>query len=867
MDLSDLKCKIFFYCKDKYYNLMLTSCNEVLTQNSTDISLHFYHALALTLCSRYQESIRKLESLQLEIDVKLAVTVTLVYSHKLLGTEDKDMLNSLEGQMRNFRKQANAVDYYNTAFAMLAFRKFEKCFDYVEKSLLMVPDTDAFNLKGWALLHLYYGNIKQEKITNVFEESLQRNSMNVAAALGLSRCYLIVKDREMALNTINKAVVRFSNTVLPLIEKMKILFALQDWDQTIETYNRILQIDSNNLEALKVKALLLIVKDANYEEGSATLGKFYTELEKFETRNAKSFVENAVLFSRICGRNASVLNECCRMVEKAVQIFPNNTEYISELGNQNYLANKIKEATRLYKSAIKINDANVNVLMGMTLCEMTESGKVENVKQQVEFLTEFQEHTPNSMLFFMQAKVKENIDISTNLLSNAFDYQVAGLKNYPYSADYLRYLDPDFMLEIVKELVKYTPQSNLSGPKTVTKNTPIFDLIAKILKIVTYACPGLKEALFLLAKVQFIKSEYSEAAKTLQHIVNDIDITFIDAHILLSHIQIKMNLFERAAQNLEVALSHNFKVRDYPNYHLIIGLVEKHRKNIDSSIKSFGNALNLSNKSKISMSLSDRATIYMELIEAHLQLKQIHEATKLMQEAMVEFEGTSEEARITILTAEHAIEKKNIQQAIDLLNKITSNEPYYLEAKTKLANIYLKQRRDKRSYLQCYQEIVENTGSDGLVSLGDAYMHILEPDLAIEAYQKALNINPKDPFLTSKMGAALVHTHHFARAIKYYKETIDITGDPKLKIDLIELSILLKQYENAEKMINAEIELEKNKKLDDLTALKHKTKLLVLLGEVLEKSGNYKGAQGKYKEARDNQNRVRRLYTVEQIGM
>lgn len=145
-------------------------------------------------------------------------------------------------------------------------------------------------------------------------------------------------------------------------------------------------------------------------------------------------------------------------------------------------------------------------------------------------------------------------------------------------------------------------------------------------------------------------------------------------------------------------------------------------------------------------------------------------------------------------------------------------------------------------------------------------LFFLEPDLALEAYQKALNMNPKDPYLTSKMGTALVNTHHFARAIKYYKETIDITGNPSLKIDLIELYILLKQYENAEQLINSEIELEKTKKIDDLTALKYKTKLLVLLGEVLEKSGNYKGAQTKYKEARDNQNRVRRLYTVEQTG-
>lgn len=127
-------------------------------------------------------------------------------------------------------------------------------------------------------------------------------------------------------------------------------------------------------------------------------------------------------------------------------------------------------------------------------------------------------------------------------------------------------------------------------------------------------------------------------------------------------------------------------------------------------------------------------------------------------------------------------------------------------------------------------------------------------------------MNPKDPYLTSKMGSALVNTHYFARAVTYYKETIKMTDDPALKLQLIKLYILLKQYDNAEKLITVEIELEKNKKLDDITGLKYRTKLLVLLADVQEKIGNSKAAQNTLKEARDNQNRVRKLFVMEQTG-
>lgn len=116
----------------------------------------------------------------------------------------------------------------------------------------------------------------------------------------------------------------------------------------------------------------------------------------------------------------------------------------------------------------------------------------------------------------------------------------------------------------------------------------------------------------------------------------------------------------------------------------------------------------------------------MELIEAHKNLTQLHESSKLLQDAIEEFQGTPEEARIMILNADYAVSGKNIQHAIDMLSKVTPEESYYLEAKTKLAHIYLKERKDNRAYLQCYQEMVEtNPGPDSYVLLGDAFMYIL----------------------------------------------------------------------------------------------------------------------------------------------
>lgn len=312
-----------------------------------------------------------------------------------------------------------------------------------------------------------------------------------------------------------------------------------------------------------------------------------------------------------------------------------------------------------------------------------------------------------------------------------------------------------------------------------------------------------------------------------------------------------------------------------------MGLVEKKRNNLEESIKCLTTALSLidlkpnettykkkAEDNNCDLTLSDKASIYLELIDSQKQLNQTHEATKLLHDAIEEFQGTPEEARIMILSADYAVSRKNVQNAIDMLSKVGPNESYYLDAKTKLAQIYLKERMDKRAYLQCYQEMVSmNPGPDSYVLLGDAYMYILEPDLALESYDKALQMNPKDPFLTSKMGLALVETHHFARAVNYYIETIKATNDPNLKLQLIELYIQLKKYDSAEELVSSEINSEKKKNVDDLVALQYRTKLYVLLAQIFEKSNNnYSRAMTVLKEAKDNQNRVRKLFSMEQTG-
>lgn len=96
-------------------------------------------------------------------------------------------------------------------------------------------------------------------------------------------------------------------------------------------------------------------------------------------------------------------------------------------------------------------------------------------------------------------------------------------------------------------------------------------------------------------------------------------------------------------------------------------------------------------------------------------------------------------------------------------------------------------------------------GAESYSMLGDAYLAIQEPERAIEAFELSLQTNPSDKSLIRKMGRALVRTHQYTKAIKYYREAIKKPGCRDLKLEMADLLMKLKQFDNAEEVLLEEL--------------------------------------------------------------
>ncbi|CAN7998156.1 unnamed protein product [Ixodes hexagonus] len=724
--------------------------------------------------------------------------------------------------------------YYAGLFLFLTGR-YDKAKEYIDRMLKVSPPTrEGLILKGWNEIL----NTKDKKSAIVYFEST--GAAMPEALFGKAKCFERNSEHMKALEVINQAVVLYSGFVPALLEKMKIHLAMSDWDQMLDSCNRALSQDANSIEALVHIILHLVCKNGDYKEGSDRLSELLPNLEKVEPKNGNLYHRIAMLLSRTCSRQDTILQHTFVIAERACSLEPSNADYMAELGYQRILQGKLKDAAKYYRAALKVDEASITALTGVIWCQLLE-GQYDVASQQLELLKEI--HKTSSMtpelLYLSALSLHKELGKPEELqqyLSQCVDTHFLKMEGLSLGSEYLLLLNPDFIFQIVHLYLQYSPDKPIEAGQTMPES---LKKSQTILQPVTRSCPGCVEAMYLMGKLKYLSGDLVAAQGLLEKCSHQYS-SFADAQMLLAQIHLHQGNVKSASQMLETALSYNFEVRDQPTFHLIKAKILKHQGEFQEALQLLNAAMTLSGKKtsnasqkkpKHELGTSDRVSLYLELADTYRKLDQQDEAVKVMQEAVGAFRGTPEEVRVTIASSELALSRGNIDEALTLLRNIGPDQPYFQQAREKMADIYLTHRKDPRLYASCYREVIEKFPvPQSYLMLGDAYMKIQEPDNAIGAYEQALRKNPRDSMIARKIGQALIKTHQFERAITYYKAAIKAGGQPLMKYDLAELLAKVKRLQDAEDMINAA--LEGLQKESDLASLQWESKFQLLLAQV-----------------------------------
>lgn len=690
------------------------------------------------------------------------------------------------------------------------------------------------------------------------------------ALFGKARFLLLRCNFSHSLEVLNQAVASYPGFLPAIIEKMKVLLALQDWEQAIDTAHRCLGQDVNCIEANRVIALSLLVREGDFNSAAEKITTIIQLLDQFEPSNHGLYYDASLALARLSDGRSLVLQQTTTLVERAISLAPNNSLYITELAYQHRLNGQLKESLQTYRKAFNQDETSVSALAGIIYCQLVD-GQLAEAEQQLEFLNEVQSSIgKQAELIFLHALLgqKEQKPVSevTAHLDEVVEVHLSTTKGVPLSEKYYQLINPYFLHEIATLFMTFAPTDPVSSQSQVST---ILRKAQGAVEVVLKCAPGMFRTLFLVGKVKFLSGDVSAAQVIVERCIER-DNSSMEAHLLMAQIHLKQGNLRQCSSSLEQALSSNFQVQSYAVYHLVKALTEKNTGDIAKALTSLETALNLVTSKRSSKSLlpplspSECVTVYLELVSVHTQLGHTHEAAKVMQDAINKFAGTPEEVRISIANADLALARGDSDQALTLLKSITDDKPYYIQAVEKMAGIYFKERKEKKMYVQCYKELsVKLPGPPTTLLLGDAYMNVQEPELAVEVYESALKSNPRDGVLASKVGQALVKTHHYSKAINYYEAALKTGNQPFLRGDLAELYLKLRQYDRAEKTLMVALD-HKGQEINDLTDLMNNSKYLLLLAKVQQGANKPDQVLETLSRARDIQLRVVKRVGLEQ---
>ena len=560
------------------------------------------------------------------------------------------------------------------------------------------------------------------------------------------------------------------------------------------------------------------------------VGDLIQAIDATESTNHELFYQCSLAPTRLAGRNPLILQQTRTLLERAIDMQPNSAIYLCELGYHQVLTGNISDAVKSYRKAMALDETSVKALHGIISCQL-QSNQLDDAAQQLDFLNEIQSSLGETVeLGYLSALLAARRKMQSKSVFGALETplksHLQNTRTIAVGEEYFETLCPDLLLQVVLLYLEYGPTD---PPAEGDAAPPVMKKCSIVLEEITRVAPGLLEAVYLLARIKYLSGDIDGAKSSAQYCLAQ-DNTHADALLLMASINVYQGNISAASQSLEIGLSYNFEVRDSPTYHLINAKIQQAEGNIEGSIKTLAKAWKLpgvkralapGTKGKKIVTSAERVSVYLALAQAFYKAGQSHEAAKIMQDAQSEFSGTSEEMRIQIANSDLAIGRGDVEGALTLLTEVTPAHSYYVQAKEKMAKIYLEYRKDKEKYAACYKELVDqNPNPHTQLLLGDAYIAIHDPENAIIVYEKALRESgSRDSVLAQKIGMALVKTHDYKKAMAYYEAAVKQGAmGSMLRADLAELYLKLGEDNKCEKTLLAALKHESSTDLEVMLA-------------------------------------------------
>lgn len=159
------------------------------------------------------------------------------------------------------------------------------------------------------------------------------------------------------------------------------------------------------------------------------------------------------------------------------------------------------------------------------------------------------------------------------------------------------------------------------------------------------------------------------------------------------------------------------------------------------------------------------------------------------------------------------------------------------------ARIHLIHFHDENAFIQCYKEIVASKESpESFLLLADAYMTINESDNAIQAYESAMQKNPRNINLIIKFGSALLAVQKYEEALHHYENALrNMPDNTDLRCDLAKLYVKLRRPDDAVELLEDRLCCMSSTRSRDINVarMERDVSTLILIADIYEECGSF----------------------------
>ncbi|GLC77752.1 hypothetical protein PLESTB_000959000 [Pleodorina starrii] len=855
---------VHYYAREGYFRHVQTVCNEVLKKRPGDPVLTFWRAYGLLMEGNTADAMRDLGSIADNQDLDLAVCAAQLVGHEAAKVPDHDAIIDLQAKLEVEERAAADMPCVHLASFYLYTKSKERARGLVERVLRNQPDhLQAQVLLGWIIISqqqddeydMLFDESELDEALTQFQQAIEQDHSDLQALLGKAKILELKKQMASAVDVLAEINVRFGWFVPALVEKTRLLMALGDWEQVAETLQRVLSADAQNIMAQAWSCMISLTREGNNKQAAKQLQDLFAAMNRQEPKNAELYYRISRPFARLACSDSTLLGITYLMADRAVQLKPDHAQYVVEAASQKLLMDEVTNAAERFSQALQLDELNLDANAGALEAQIM-GGELEEAAGQILFLEEMFANSGGGgggrrrggldedpdmadpiagsaatdpptvsylkgLLAWKQGNTSEGLALLERSIAALF--AAAAEHSIGPSLETYAVLNPARITAVVRLLLQGVggePRAPTEAP------SPLISKVTRALDMLNKQAPALLESSLLHARALYLNGSLDAALRKAGEILR-MNPEDSGAHLLICSVYVAQDKPDLAVSALDQAVSSNFAVRETPLYHVVQsrvlvanGKLEEAKRVLESAMNLPGVRTPLTTQQRgrlgrkvVEPTLHERATIFLLLAEVLAKISKIPdapEAKKYIQDAIREFEGTSEEVRVTVADCELAIARGDVEGALKKLRRIPKDSPHYVKARMAMADIYLRHRKDKRSYIKCYMDLVDHTPNyDSNCMLGEAFMQIQEPEMAVMAFVNALVYNAKDVDLITRCARALVTSHDYQRAIDYFTKAIaNARGGVQhsLQLELGNLLVRLRQWQAATSAINKALE-------------------------------------------------------------